>query len=77
MQISRLGFNNALILKFCLSIHFYNTFKVFNLLSIILIPFIQNVSSHIRFIVFVFLVSNVVAPPLIAIEGVHWARDGS
>jgi len=26
--------------------------------------------------VFVFWVSNVVAPPLVAIEGVHWARDG-
>jgi hypothetical protein len=23
-----------------------------------------------------FMVSNVVAPPLVAIEGVHWARDG-
>jgi hypothetical protein len=27
-------------------------------------------------IVFVFLVSNVVALPPIAIEGVHWAKDG-
>ncbi len=27
-------------------------------------------------IVFVFLVSNVVTLPPIAIEGVHWARDG-
>jgi hypothetical protein len=26
--------------------------------------------------VFVFLVSNVVAPPAIAIKGVHWTRDG-
>ncbi len=30
----------------------------------------QNVNFHIRFIVFVFLVSDVVAPPLVAIEGV-------
>jgi hypothetical protein len=27
-------------------------------------------------IVFIFLVSNVVTLPPIAIEGVHWARDG-
>ncbi len=55
---------------------------MFNILSIIVIPyhveinFIYNVNSHIRFIVFGFLVSNVVAFPPIAIEGVHWARDG-
>jgi hypothetical protein len=40
------------------------------------ITFIQNVNSHIRFIVFVFLVSNVVAFAQVSIEGVHWARDG-
>jgi hypothetical protein len=53
------------------------------------ITFIYNVDSHIRFIVFVFLVSDVVAPPpisiegvtidmvallVVAIKGVHWAR---
>jgi len=28
------------------------------------------------FYAYVFLVSNVVAPPIVAIEGVHWAKDG-
>jgi uncharacterized membrane protein len=37
--------------------------------------YVQNVNFHIRFFVFVILVSNVVAPP-IALECVHWARDG-
>jgi hypothetical protein len=36
----------------------------------------QNVNFHIRFIVFVFLVLDAVAPPPVAIEGVHWAKDG-
>jgi hypothetical protein len=27
-------------------------------------------------LVFVFLVSDVLTPPLVTIEGVHWARDG-
>jgi hypothetical protein len=55
---------------------------VFNLLFIIAIPsscrttFTQNVHSHIKFLVFVFLVSNVVALLQVAIEGVYWARDG-
>jgi len=40
------------------------------------LTFIQNVNSYIRFFVFVILVSNAVALPLIAIEGVHWARNG-
>jgi hypothetical protein len=40
------------------------------------ITFIHNVDSHIRIIVFIFLVSDVVAPPLVVIEGVHWAKDG-
>jgi hypothetical protein len=40
------------------------------------ITFIQNVNSHIRFIVFVFLVLDVIAPFPIAIKGIHWARDG-
>ncbi len=55
------------------------------------ITFIQNVNFHIKFIVFGFLVSymvalfpiaikgvaiNVVVLRLIAIEGIHWARDG-
>jgi hypothetical protein len=37
--------------------------------------FNYNVNSHIRFIIFIFLVSDVVAPPLVAIKGVHWAKD--
>jgi hypothetical protein len=32
---------------------------------------------HIRFCVFVILVSKAIAPPLVALEGVHWARDGT
>jgi hypothetical protein len=36
----------------------------------------QLSSIFLLIFVFVFLVSNVVAPPAIAIEGVHWARDG-
>jgi len=38
--------------------------------------FIQNINSPIKFFVFVILVSDLVALPPIAIEGVHWARDG-
>jgi hypothetical protein len=57
---------------------------MFNILSIIAIPsscrnnLHPNANFHIRFIVFFlfFLVLDVVALPLIAIEGVHWARDG-
>jgi hypothetical protein len=29
------------------------------------------------FFIFVILVSNVVAPHLVPLEGVHWARDGA
>jgi len=35
-----------------------------------------ELSSIILILVFIFLALDVVAPPLIAIEGVHWARDG-
>ncbi len=38
--------------------------------------FIQNDNSHIRFFFFVNLVSNVIVLPPVAIEGVHWARNG-
>jgi hypothetical protein len=83
MQISNLGFNNTLILNFCLSIHFCNTFIVclifylqLQYLRCVKITFIYNINFHIRFIVFVFFISNMVAPPPITIEGVHWARDG-
>jgi hypothetical protein len=41
------------------------------------VTFIQNVNSHINFFCFVNLVSNVVVHPLVALEGVHWARDGA
>ncbi len=41
------------------------------------ITFIHNITSHVRFYVFVFLVSNVVTPLLVGIEGVQWAKDGS
>ncbi len=68
---------------------------MFNLLYISVIPSLcrnnlhPNVTFYIKFIVFVFLVSNVVAPPpiaikditidvvaqpLVAIKAVHWAR---
>ncbi len=41
------------------------------------IIFIQNVNSCIRYIIFIlFLVLNVVAFPLVTIEGVHRAKDG-
>ncbi len=40
------------------------------------ITFILIVNFDIRFYVYVFLVSNMVAPPIIAIKGVHWAKDG-
>jgi hypothetical protein len=70
-------------LNFCLSIHFCNTFVACLIFYIwskyphcAKITFIQIVNFHIRFIVFVFLVSDVVAPPLIVIKSVHWARDG-
>jgi hypothetical protein len=35
-----------------------------------------NVNFHIRFFVFVILVSSVVTPPLVTLEAIHWARDG-
>jgi hypothetical protein len=38
--------------------------------------FIHNINFHIRFYVFVFLISDVVAPLPVAIEGVHQAKDG-
>jgi hypothetical protein len=40
------------------------------------ITFIHNINCHIRSFVFVFLISNAVAPPLIAPKGIHWAKDG-
>jgi hypothetical protein len=57
--------HNIVILRFRFSIYLYSTLILHGL------TFIHNVNSC-----FVFLVSNVVAPPLIAIEGVHWAKDG-
>jgi hypothetical protein len=36
-----------------------------------------NINFHIRFFVFVILVSSVVTPPLVTLEAIHWARDGS
>ncbi len=39
------------------------------------ITFIYNVNSHIRFIIFIYLVLDVVAPPLVAIKGVHRTKD--
>ncbi len=41
------------------------------------LTFIHNINSHIRFFVFVILVLDVVALPLVALEGVHWPRDGA
>jgi len=41
------------------------------------LTFIQNINFHIMFFVFVILVLDVVASPLVIIEGVHWAKDGS
>ncbi len=41
------------------------------------LTFIHNVNFHIRFFVFVILVLDVVALPLVALEGVHWLRDGA
>jgi hypothetical protein len=36
----------------------------------------QNVNSH-QVLCFCYLVSEAVAPPLVALKGVHWARDGT
>jgi len=36
----------------------------------------QNVNSHIRFFIFVILVSNVVTLPPIALKVMHWAKYG-
>jgi hypothetical protein len=41
------------------------------------LTFIHNVNSLSRFFVFVILVLNVVAFPLVALEGLHWPRDGA
>jgi hypothetical protein len=41
------------------------------------LTFIHNINSHIRFFVFVILVLDVVALLLVALEGVHWPRDGA
>jgi hypothetical protein len=48
-----------------------NTFIMYGL------PLIQNVNCHINLFIFVILVSNVVVQSLVALEGVHWARDGA
>jgi len=49
-----------------------------DLLFIYAIPslYIGSPSSIMLIIVFVFLVSDAIAPPPIAIKGVHWAKDG-
>ncbi len=38
---------------------------------------IQNINFYIMFFIFVILVLDVVAPPLVMIDSVHWAKDGS
>ncbi len=40
------------------------------------ITFIHNINHHIKFFVFAFFISNVVAPPSIIPKDVHWAKDG-
>jgi hypothetical protein len=61
---------NTFIFSFWSIIYLCNTFIICGL------TFIWNVNFHIRFIIFVFWVSDAIALPLVAIESVHWTSDG-